>query len=187
MVSDSRFMKDKVELRTERLLLRRYQRSDIPALLPLIGAREVAAQTLRIPHPYTEADARMMLHRFRSEGAHWFGIFLQPDEQLCGGAGLTVDQNHNRAEIGYWVGVPFWGQGIASEAARELMRYGFEDLKLHRIYAVCYTGNDASIRILEKFGMKHEGHSRQHFRKWGEYRDAENYGILADEWRAGRL
>ena len=179
--------KDKVTLRTERLLLRPLKRSDIPALLPLIGVREVAAQTLRIPHPYTQADAHAMLKRLRSDAAHWFGLFLGKDEQLCGGGGLYVDHDHDRAEIGYWVGVPFWGKGIASEAARELMRYGFEDLKLHRIHAVCYTGNGASIRILEKLGMKYEGRSHHHIKKWGEYRDSENYGILADEWRAGRL
>jgi len=174
-------------LSTERLLLRRYKRSDIPALLPLIGAREVAAQTLRIPHPYTEADALAMFRRFRKQTGHWFGIFLQPDKQLCGGCGLTVDPDHDRAEIGYWIGMPFWGNGIATEAARELMRYGFEDLKLHRIFAICYTGNDASLRILEKLGMKAEGRSRQHIKKWGEYRDIENYGILADDWKAVRL
>jgi [ribosomal protein S5]-alanine N-acetyltransferase len=174
-------------LRTERLLLRPLKRSDIPALLPLIGEREVAAQTLRIPHPYSEADALAMLKRLRAETAHWFGIFLGPEKQLCGGCGLTVDPDHDRAEIGYWIGIPFWGQGIASEATRELMRYGFEDLKLHRIYATCYPGNAASLRILEKLGMKHEGRSRHHIKKWNEYRDSENYGILADEWRAGRL
>jgi len=179
--------KKNVTLRTERLLLRRYKRSDIPALLPLVGAREVAAQTLRIPHPYTEADAHAMFRRFRKATGHWFGIFLGPQQQLCGGCGLTIDPDHDRAEIGYWIGVPFWGKGIATEAVLELMRYGFEDLKLHRIFAICYTGNDASLRILEKLGMKYEGRSRQHIKKWGEYRDVENYGILADEWRAGRL
>lgn len=180
--------KKKVVLRTERLLLRPLKRSDIPALVPLIGAREVAFQTLRVPHPYSEADALAMLRkRSRDKASAHFGIFLRDTARLCGGIGLMVDPDHDRAEIGYWVGVPFWGKGIASEAARELMRYGFEELKLHRIYAICYAGNEASLRILAKLGMKHEGRSRQHIKKWGEYRDSENYGILADEWRAGRL
>ena len=176
-------MTNLVELRTERLLLRPYTNADIPALLPLIGAREVAAMTLRVPHPYTEEDARAMLQRFSHETMKWFGIFLRAGEELCGGIGLNLEPDHDRAEIGYWIGIPYWGKGIASEAAREVIRYGFEELKLHRIFAICFAGNQASLRILEKLGMTYEGRSRQHIKKWKEYRDVENYGMLAEEWK----
>src|SRR5579859_1226544 len=97
-------------LKTERLLLRPLNPDDISALLPLIGAREVAATTLRIPHPYTLEDAESFLKY--SEGV-WengeggvFGIFLKGGEQLCGGTGLVVNREHHHAEIGYWIGVP---------------------------------------------------------------------------------
>ena len=181
-------MKDNVELHTERLLLRRYKPSDLPVLVRLLGAREIAATTLRIPHLYTEEHARALLRQMRrDETLSRFGIFLQPSEELCGGMGLNLDRDHDRAELGYWIGVPYWGKGIATEAAREVVRYGFESLNLHRIFATVFPGNIASERILKNLGMKYEGCFRQHVKKWGEYRDSENYGILADEWRAGRL
>ena len=180
-------MNSPVELRTARLRLRQHGEADIPALVRLAGAREVAAMTLRIPHPYTEDHARAMLHRLSQETMKWFAIVVGESDELCGGIGLMMEPDHDRAEIGYWIGVPYWGRGIASEAAREVMRYGFEDLRLHRIFAVCYPDNPASVRILEKRGMKYEGRERQHIKKWGEYRDSLIYGMLADEWKAARL
>lgn len=178
-------MKTSVQLQTERLILRSYKPSDISSLVRLIGAREIAATTLRIPHPYTEADARALLRRFAKEKpTTHFGIFLRATGEHCGGAGLNLDPDHDRAELGYWIGLPYWGRGIASEAAREVVRYGFESLGLHRIYANCFVGNEASTKILKKLGMKYEGCFRRHYKKWGEYRDGENYGLLADEWKA---
>ncbi len=180
-------MKASVQLQSERLILRPYRPSDIPSLVRLVGAREIAATTLRIPHPYSEKDARALLRRFSKEKpTTHFGIFLRNTGEHCGGAGLNLELDHDRAELGYWVGVPFWGRGIASEAAEAVMRYGFETLGLHRIYANCYVGNDASTRILVKLGMKYEGRLRHHFKKWNEYRDSDNYGLLADEWKAAR-
>ena len=180
-------MRASVQLQTERLILRPYRPSDVPSIVRLIGAREVAATTLRIPHPYTEDDARALLRRWAKEKVPThFGIFLGATGEHCGGAGLNLEPDHDRAELGYWIGVPYWGSGIASEAAREVVRYGFETLGLHRIYANCFVGNDASVKILKKLGMKYEGCFRQHYKKWGEYRDGENYGLLADEWKAAR-
>ncbi|PWT72879.1 MAG: GNAT family N-acetyltransferase [Proteobacteria bacterium] len=176
------------QLQTERLILRGYKRSDIPSIVRLVGAREVAETTLRIPHPYNERDARSLLAQIaKDKTLTRFGIFLRETGEHCGGIGLNVELDHDRAELGYWVGVPYWGRGIATEAAREIVRYGFEGLGLHRIFATCFVGNLASILVLEKIGMKYEGRWRQHIKKWGEYKDLENYGMLADEWKAGRL
>jgi len=175
-----------VVLKTNRLILRPLYRDDIPQLLPLIGTREVAATTLRIPHPYTLEDAVKFLEYSDSvwqkhEGAR-FGIFLREDERLCGGIGLAAHLEHNRAELGYWIGVPFWGNGYCTEAAREVLRFGFENLRLHRIDSGHFANNPASGRILQKLGMKHEGTTREHIRKWGEYLDVEIYGLLAGEY-----
>jgi len=177
-----------VFLATERLMLRRWRREDIPALLPLIGAREVAATTLRIPHPYTAEDADKFLEYCdgvwqKREGAR-FGIFLRDGERLCGGAGLHGMGEHCHAELGYWIGVPFWGQGICTEAAREVVRFGFSELKLHRIHSGLFSNNPASGRVLRKIGFRHEGILRQHICKWGEYVDVELYGLLASEYDA---
>lgn len=175
-----------VILKTNRLILRPLCRDDIPQFLPLIGAREIAATTLRIPHPYTLEDAVKFLEYSDSvwqkqEGAR-FGIFLREDERLCGGIGLAAHLEHNRAELGYWIGLPFWGNGYCTEAAREVLRFGFENLRLHRIDSGHFANNAASGRILRKLGMKHEGTTREHIRKWGEYLDVEIYGLLAREY-----
>ncbi len=176
------------QLETGRLILRSYRRSDIPSIVRLVGAREVAATTLRIPHPYTEKDASSLLAQIaKDKTLTRFGVFLRDTGEHCGGIGLNLELDHDRAELGYWVGVPYWGRGIATEAALEIARYGFEVLGFHRIFATCFVGNAASQRVLEKIGMKYEGRFRHHVKKWGEYKDVENFGLTVDDWRAGRL
>ncbi|MGH9499038.1 MAG: GNAT family N-acetyltransferase [Terriglobales bacterium] len=170
-------------LRTDRLLLRPFTRDDIPGLIPLIGAREVAATTRRIPHPYTLADAEEFI-RARQQGDEISAaVVRQADLCLLGGGILRPDADHRHAELGYWIGVPHWGKGYATEAARALARYGFEVLQLHRIYASHTANNPASGTVLRKIGMKYEGRMRQHLVKWGEYLDLEFYGMLKGEAR----
>jgi [ribosomal protein S5]-alanine N-acetyltransferase len=175
---------DQSVLFTDRLLLRRYLPTDIPALVSLIGAREVAETTLRIPHPYTAEDARELLRQVKNEKTFTrFAIVLRETQELCGGLGLNLEPAHDRAEVGYWVGVPHWGQGYATEAAREAVRFGFAQLRLNRIYASCFVGNRASQRVLEKIGFEYEGRLRQHVKKWNDYRDLDYFGLLATNWR----
>jgi RimJ/RimL family protein N-acetyltransferase len=99
--------------------------------------------------------------------------------------GLHIAEAHRRAELGYWIGVPFWGRGYATEAARAAVAFGFETLRLNRIYAHYFAGNTASQRVLEKIGMRHEGRSRQHIQKWDHFVDLENYALLAEDFREG--
>jgi len=125
---------DRLKLETDRLVLRPYSDNDIPALVRLAGAREVAATTLRIPHPYTEQSAREFLAMCRDEAANQpetrFAITLRSDDQFCGGIGFRHDPAHQHAELGYWLGIPFWGKGYATEAARAMIAYGFNTLGL---------------------------------------------------------
>ena len=177
------------ELRTPRLLLRSIESEDVPAIVRLAGVNEIAATTLNIPHPYSENDARSFLAKanedFREGHCVSFAISILPGRELCGAIGLHIADMHRRAELGYWIGVPFWGKGFATEAASAAVVFGFEALHLHRIYAHHFFGNIASKRVLEKIGMLHEGRSRQHIRKWERFVDVENYGLLAEEFRRG--
>jgi [ribosomal protein S5]-alanine N-acetyltransferase len=174
-------------LETERLILRPLELSDIPQLVPLIGAREVAATTLRIPHPYTEQHAREFITLLQTPPAQQAPIAGQAitrkqDGQLIGGIGLQVDDAHKRAELGYWIGVPFWANGYATEAARAMLAHGFAIQQLHRVFASHFAGNTASGRVLKKIGMRHEGCQRDHILKGGKFLDSELYGILRSEW-----
>ncbi|MGA8153171.1 MAG: GNAT family protein [Terriglobales bacterium] len=169
-------------LHTKRLLLRPFTRNDIPELVPLIGAREVAATTRRIPYPYTEADAEEFVAQAQVGAEINLGIWLLAGLSLVGGGILRPDLNHQHAELGYWIGVPYWGKGYATEAAQELVRYGFQELRLHRIYASHTANNPASGKVLSKVGMQREGRMRGHLVKWGQYQDLEFYGMLREEW-----
>jgi RimJ/RimL family protein N-acetyltransferase len=170
-------------LETPRLILRPWVESDIPELVPLIGAREVAATTLRIPHPYREEHARQFLQNAKQD-EQLLSIRLRSDGQLCGGVGLHPNPGHQHGELGYWLGVPFWGKGYATEAAGAIVRYGFEQLELHRIFASHFEGNVASRRVLEKLSMRPEGCLRQHILKWGKFLDLQLYAILRQEFIA---
>ncbi len=171
---------------TERLLIRTYALADAPAMHRLVSAREVAFNTLRIPHPYPEGEAERWIsshEEIRKQGDHPFAVVLRETNELVGTVGLHIKQDHDRAEIGYWIGVPYWGHGYATEAAAAVMRYGFENFPLNRIYAVHFTRNPSSGRVLQKIGMRYEGTLRQHLKKWGEYVDLAYYGILRADYR----
>src|SRR5262249_48151677 len=112
-------------------------------------------------------------------------IRMRSDGLMCGGIGLHPDDEHHRAELGYWIGVPFWGHGYATEAARAVVGYGFENFDLNRIYAAHFVGNDASGKVLRKVGMRYEGRMRQAIVKWGKFIDLERYAILRSDYLEG--
>lgn len=171
-------------IETTRLVLRPFTEADIPELLPLIGQKEIAATTLRIAHPYTEAHAKEFLAKTREDENIWLAISLREDDRLLGSVGLRLELGHHHAELGYWVGVPYWGKGYASESGRAMVDYGFRALILHRIAAMCMAHNLASGKILLRLGMRHEGCLREHQLKWGQYVDVDCYGILRAEWES---
>ena len=173
---------DQPTLQTARLVLRPYTLSDVADLVRLAGAREVAATTLRIPHPYTEQAAVDFVAASKAEAdtglCARFAITLRDTCEFCGGVGLRIEADHQRAELGYWLGVPYWGRGYATEAAQAVVRYGFETVGLRRIYASYIPENVASGRVLEKIGMRREGRLHSHILKWGKFYDLEMYGMV---------
>ena len=174
------------EIRTERLFLRGFTAADAPRIQALAGEREVASGTLTIPHPYEDGmaeiwiagqaeawDAKQMFTLAMTTGA----------DGLVGAVGLRLVPEHRRAELGYWIGVPYWNRGYATEASAGVLEYGFTELSLNRIVARHYQRNPASGRVLEKLGMRHEGTQRQHVVRWDQLEDLECYAILESEWR----
>jgi RimJ/RimL family protein N-acetyltransferase len=100
--------------------------------------------------------------------------------------GLVIEGKFRRAELGYWIGRPYWGNGYCTEAGQAILEYGFQALNLNRIHAYHFKRNPASGRVMQKFGMKHEGTSPQHIMKWGVFEDVELYGILRSGWESAR-
>lgn len=171
-----------MQLATERLLLRPFTLDDAPAVQRLASAYEVAENTLLIPHPYPEGAAAEWIAKQKPANNHVFAITLHEGD-VIGAVGLEVQPEHDRGEIGYWIGVPYWGRGYMTEAARAVIGWAFESLRLRRVFAFHFTRNPASGRVMQKIGMRHEGSLRQHDKKWNEYVDVEVYGILNSEWR----
>lgn len=175
---------------TERLILRPLQPDDAPQMAALASDYDVAAGLLSLPHPYTLSDAEQFIAQRLAASPdspdHVFALALKPDSRFIGLIGLHEQRPFDRAELGYWLGKPYWNLGYASEAARRLMRYGFEVLALNRIHASCYAPNIGSARVLQKIGMTYEGTLRQHYIRFGVVHDARVYGILRSEWEAGQ-
>ena len=173
---------------TDRLLLRPFTLADAPEVQRLAGNHEVASRTLAIPYPYRDgvAEAWIATHQPGFErGTHLvYAVTHRWKRDLLGAAGLVeVNRRHERAELGFWVGRPYWGRGYATEAVRAVIEYGFSVLGLHRIAATHLSRNLASGRVMEKCGMVHEAHLREHARKGGVFEDVDVRGILHDEWR----
>ena len=178
-------MQERPTLETVRLVLRPFTVADAPDVQRLAGEREVASTTLNIPHPYEAGMAEQWINTHHEvyesgEGVN-FALVRRADHALIGAIGLRLQPPQARAELGYWIGIPFWRQGYCTEAAQAVVRYGFEVLSLHRIYATHMTRNPASGRVMQKLGMTYEGCARQHVQKWGVFEDLAMYGILRSE------
>jgi ribosomal-protein-alanine N-acetyltransferase len=143
------------ELETERLLLRPVCADDLPKVAALMADYDVAKNLSTAPHPYTLADAEAFYAKHsesRERGnAHVFVLIRKSDGTFIGKNGLHAKDGV--VEMGYWLGKPYWNQGFGTEAARRVLAFGFEDLKLERIVAGWFGDNPASGRILSKLAF----------------------------------
>lgn len=180
-------------LETPRLRLRLMALADAAEVYPFMADPEIAANTALIPYPYPPGAAESWIQATLETAAHGeeftFAIRLpQSDgsDRLIGAIGIGPDGERYRGQIGYWLGKPYWGQGYMTEAARRVIRFGFEALGMHRIHANHFAFNPASGRVMQKAGMRCEGTQRGYFLKDGRYIDAVVYAILrTDEAAAG--
>jgi ribosomal-protein-alanine N-acetyltransferase len=162
-----------------------FHRSDADVLVEHLSDKDIYDRTLRIPYPYTAADAQRWLdivEKATKQNGHqpvnW--VVRDHDDRVIGGIGLdgfVIGKSH-RAEIGYWLGRPFWGRGIMPAAVHVVCCHAFENLGLVKVQAHVFSFNDASARVLEKCGFELEGYLRKHFLKDGNYIDAKAYGLV---------
>ena len=141
-------------LHTERLTLRAPAPSDIKSIVRFAAERRVAENTLRIPHPYRPADAEQFLAAVNRQAGEATFVIARDGEAIgiCG-----IDLRDGAAEIGYWLGAPFWGCGYATEAARALIDHAFGVLGHEALMAAARVSNPASRRVLEKCGFQWTG------------------------------
>lgn len=174
-------------LATPRLTLRPFARDDAPEVQRLAGAREIADTTLAIPHPYPDGAAEAWIETHPAAWGNGTGVtYAITDREraaLIGAIGLIVTPAHALAELGYWVGLPYWNHGYCTEAGRRLVGFAFGTLGLHRVQARHLTRNPASGRVMEKLGMKREGILREATRRSDRFEDLALYAVLASEWK----
>ena len=173
-------------LKTERLTLRGFVPTDVPAVLTFRGDPHVQRFN---SEPLRNADqALAFIEELRTEqvvgrSISW-AISLGEGEPAIGSVGLYHrSQYHARAELGYELARSYWGRGIGSEAATSVIQFGFRQLVLHRIEAATIADNHESVRLLRKLGFKLEGIRREY--SWeddGRFHDSAMYGLLEHQW-----
>jgi ribosomal-protein-alanine N-acetyltransferase len=140
-------MKQQPTIETERLVLRPFALEDAPTVQRLAGAKEVAATMLAIPHPSENVVAEQWIstlqEAFESGRQVHFAVVLRDGLALCGSISLVINQQDNSATLGYWIGLPYWGQGYATDAAQEIVSSNLKVLNLHRIHASHLKTNTA--------------------------------------------
>jgi ribosomal-protein-alanine N-acetyltransferase len=173
-------------LRSRRLRLRPFDLSDARVVQLLAGDKDVAMNTRLIPHPYPDGLAEAWINSLPTIYEQGRGVSFAitlPAGDLVGSIGLVISAADNHAEVGYWVGRPYWNKGYCTEAAQAVLKYAFDKLKLHRVFAHYLARNPASGRVLAKLGMQQEGCLRGHRLKEGNYEDLIVCGITRSEWK----
>ncbi len=144
-------------LYTERLILRPWEESDAESLYEYAKNPEVGPIAGWPVHTSVENSREIIRDVLSAEET--YAVCLREDNKAIGSVGLMIGEHSNldlpeeEGEIGYWIGVPFWGRGLIPEAVQELIRHGFEDLKLKRLWCGYFDGNIKSRRVQEKCGF----------------------------------
>ncbi|GAC1333434.1 MAG: GNAT family protein [Chloroflexota bacterium] len=178
-------------LSSKRLLLRKLRRQDLDDLHALTSDPRVTDTLSWETHRSVESSRLYLeglIERYdRAELAPW-GVEHRADGCLIGTCGFITWYRHDtRAEVAYALAWPYWGQGLATEALRATIDFGFARMGLNRIEARCLVENAASARVMEKAGMHLEGVMREHIFLKGRYRDLKLYAVLRREHEAARL
>ncbi len=151
-------------LYTANLQLRKIQIEDVPALVQYANNKKISDHIVNIPHPYREPDAvfriRYVVEGFKRKARYCFTIVLKERAELIGEASLHLENDGASAQLGYWIGEPFWNKGFATEAVGALLAFGFEQVNLQKVLASTYENNLASEKVMLKNGMKQIGVSR---------------------------
>lgn len=181
-------------LETDRLEINALAQSDCVRVAALAGDKRIYDMTLLIPHPYELHHAEEWIGTHRAQWERWrqdwtmnFAIRAKSGGaskgasagELMGVIGLVGRPVYKRAEMGYWLGIPFWGKGYMTEAARAVVEFAQSELGVNRIEAGVFDGNAASMSVLRKAGFTEEGLMRQRFWKSGKFVDERMFARIA--------
>jgi RimJ/RimL family protein N-acetyltransferase len=177
------------ELHTKRLILRPWRIEDAPSLYKYASDPRVGSPAGWPPHTSIESSSEIIKDVLSVDEN--YAVVLTDTNEPIGSIGLMRDKEvhsapfgQNGAEIGYWIGVPYWGQGLIPEAMRELMRHGFEDLNLDALWCGYYDGNEKSRRVQEKCGFRYSHTEADKPCRMLDERRTEHFTcISAEQWK----
>lgn len=180
-------MLDKVELKTERLLLRPFTFSDVADVVAYANDDQWG-RYFALPYPYATRDgeefvARHLLRSWDTEP----GFAITLDGRVIGSTGLRVNASERVAEVGYALAREHWGKGLTPEAVAAVITWVFPTYDLDKVFARGDSRNLQSQRVMEKLGMTREACLRKHRMHRGERVDEVWYGLLREEWEARRV
>lgn len=182
-----------MQLITPRLILREMRETDAEVLWPHVASEPVRRYEAEAPLTYGEfRDAVLwmmeMQNAIRRQHFYFAMTLSGADAEPLGTLYIAIrSPEHRQAEIGYMLGPPYWNQGYTTEAAREVVRFGFEHLDMHRIYAAdILHENIGSIRVAQKLGFRQEARFRQSRYYRGRWWDTLVYAQVQAEWRASQ-
>lgn len=168
----------------KRVHLTELRHSDRSEFLKYLNDSDIHRFTCRIPYPYTDGAFDEWMEIVSSatqqhgEPINW--AIRDDDERLVGGVGFDNLIKGHRAEIGYWLGKPMWGQGIMSSVVRSACQIAVSEWQLARITAIVFEDNLASVRVLTKNGFAHEARLKRYFKRDGEFSDAFLFALTPE-------
>lgn len=174
-------------LKTERLIIREYKKSDAYELCRVFSQPQIYATTCGIPKNCNRFWAEWWIsavHANTKQHTAWeFGIFLKGSERYIGNVGIiNIDWQNKNGDITYIIDSELWNQGFATEAAAKITEFGFKKIQAKRIGGTCMSINIASRRVMEKTGFRYEGTSRCSLLKDGYFYDIDHLSILNNEF-----
>ena len=176
-------------LKTERLILRRWEDSDAEDLFELARDPDVGPIAGWPPHQSIEESRDVIKNVFNGKEA--YAICLKTDDRAIGAIELKLNgrtdltDRDDECELGFWIGKPFWGRGLIPEAARELLRRAFEALGMRKVWCAYYDGNEKSKRAQEKLGFRYQWTTeRVDVPLLGEVRKGHVNCLTKEEWEA---
>ena len=175
-------------LETKRLILRRWEESDAESLYMYAKDPEVGPIAGWPAHRSVQESLGVIRNVFVGKEA--YAICLKTDGKAIGAVGLHIGEKSNiglpdnEGEIGYWIGVPFWGRGLIPEAVREVIRHGFEDLHLDALWCGYFDGNTKSKRVQEKCGFKYHHTAKDiHWKAMDDIRTEHITRLGREDWK----
>lgn len=178
-------MKKQKLIEGENIFLRPFNQNDVNNIMEIMKDKEISEKTLNIPYPYHKSDAISWINTHQDKLSKDNGVIyaiIDYKDNLIGAIELNNSVKFKgSAELGYWIGKAYWGKGYATKASKMIINYGFEEMNLNRIYAICLKSNIGSSRVMEKSGMIKEGDFREaDFRK-DQFENIVQYAILKSD------